>query len=536
LRRIPFSSFQSFSRLYRDYVHEPDKLESYFDGNFRLAEDRAARAEAAAHAHPDRKPLTRLLRKQAQEWDAADDSEPLIRKLEQPDSVAVVTGQQLGLFGGPLYTLYKTLTTIQLASRMERETGRPVVPVFWLEGEDHDFEEIAWCGLFDGDEPRTIACPDDASQQGRAIGRRTLPDGIRSTLDELESLLQPTDFRDDVMRLLREAYVPGRTFLSAFVNVMQTMVGSGRILFISPDDPELKRLGEQVFEHEINDWRGSHDRLEAVSQDLSASWHAQVTASPTNLFLHREDGRMAVDAGEKGLELRNGTPITEADLLDLLSRDPGSFSPNVVLRPLLQDAVLPTAAYVAGPGEVAYFAQFKPLYDWAHIPMPIIYPRASVTLVERRIEKILDRYSLDVPDFEDQLDRLFRKVVLDNMDVDLDDVFSSAGAHIHEAVNAIKPVIQQMDPSLVKSAEAMRAQFMKEWSSLKNRLVKAERSRQDIVRDQLERAALALVPDGTLQERFVSPVYFMNKYGPDFPQRLLDELELDTETHQVLSI
>jgi bacillithiol biosynthesis cysteine-adding enzyme BshC len=245
---------------------------------------------------------------------------------------------------------------------------------------------------------------------------------------------------------------------------------------------------------------------------------------------------MAVDAGEKGLELRNGTPITEADLLDLLSRDPGSFSPNVVLRPLLQDAVLPTAAYVAGPGEVAYFAQFKPLYDWAHIPMPIIYPRASVTLVERRIEKILDRYSLDVPDFEDQLDRLFRKVVLDNMDVDLDDVFSSAGAHIHEAVNAIKPVIQQMDPSLVKSAEAMRAQFMKEWSSLKNRLVKAERSRQDIVRDQLERAALALVPDGTLQERFVSPVYFMNKYGPDFPQRLLDELELDTETHQVLSI
>ncbi|MEQ9104605.1 MAG: bacillithiol biosynthesis cysteine-adding enzyme BshC [Rhodothermales bacterium] len=536
MRRIPFSSFQSFSRLFSDYVHEPDKLESFFNGDFRLAADRAARAEAAASAHPDRKPLTHLLRKQAREWGILDASEPLILKLENPESVAVVTGQQLGLFGGPLYTLYKTLTTIQLASRMELETGRPVVPVFWLEGEDHDFEEIAWCGLFEGDTPKTITCPDDETQNGRAIGRRTLPEGIVGTLDELEGLLQPTEFRDDVMRLLREAYVPGRTFLSAFVQVMQAMTGTGRILFVSPDDPDLKRLGEQVFEHEINDWRGSHERLETVSSSLSTSWHAQVTSSPTNLFLHREDGRVAVDAGDQGLELRDGTPITEADLLDLLSRDPGSFSPNVVLRPLLQDAVLPTAAYVAGPGEVAYFAQFKPLYTWAHIPMPIIFPRASVSLVERRIEKVLDRYSLDVPDLEDQLDRLFRRVVLDNMDVDLDEVFSSAGKHLHEAVNAIKPVIEQMDPSLVKSAEAMRAQFMKEWSGLKNRLVKAERSRQDIVRDQLERAILSLVPDGTLQERFVSPVYFMNKYGPGFTQRLLDELELDTETHQVLSI
>lgn len=536
MRRIPFSSLPSFSRLFSDYVEQPDQLKPFFDGNFREEPDRLARANAAASAHPDRKPLAHLLRKQAREWGIEENSEPLIHKLEHPDAVAVVTGQQLGLFGGPLYTLYKTLTTIQLAARMEAEMGRSVVPVFWLEGEDHDFEEIAWCGLFDGDTPRTIICPEDEAQIGRAIGRRTLPQSITATLDELEGLLQPTEFRNDVMHMLRDAYIPGSTFLAAFVQVMQAMTGPGRILFVSPDDPDLKRLGDHVFEHEINDWQGSHERLESVSASLSSTWHAQVTSAPTNLFLHRENGRQAVDAGEQGLTLRDGTPLTEAELLDLLAREPGSFSPNVVLRPLLQDAVLPTAAYVAGPGEVAYFAQFKPLYAWAHIPMPIIYPRASVTLLERRIEKILDRYELDIPDLEDQLERLFRKVVLDKMDVDLDEAFASAGTHFHEAVNAIKPVIEQVDASLVKSAEAMRAQFMKEWSGLKNRLVKSERSRHEIVKDQLERATQSLVPDGKLQERFVSPIYYMNKYGPDFTQRLLDELELDTETHQVLSI
>lgn len=536
MRRIPFSSFESFSPLFRDYIEHPERLAPYFNGDFRRDADLKQRAAEAAAAHPNRDRLVAMLRGQAATWGLSESSESLIARLEDPASSVVVTGQQLGLAGGPLYTLYKTLSTVQLAAHIESLTGKPCVPVFWLEGEDHDFDEVAWTGMFDGDAAVRVRYEPAVPSGGRSIGRLEFSDEIAATIDRMEALLQPTDFRDGLMATLRSAYRPGRTFIQAFVETMNAMLGPGRVVFVSPDDMALKSLGDHVFEYEINDWRGALRRLEETSTALGRTHHVQVTASATNLFLHEESGRQAVDATNNGLEIRGGRAVTEAELTDLLAADPGRFSPNVVLRPLLQDAVLPTAAYVAGPGEIAYFAQFKSLYEWAHLPMPIIYPRASITLAERRIEKIVERYELDIPDFEDQVDRLFRRVVLDQMEIDLDAAFKDAGAHIHEAVNAIKPVVESVDRSLVKASEAVRASYMKEWAKLKDRVVKAERSQHDLVREQLERAMGSLVPSGSLQERFVSPVYFMNKYGPNLADRLLEQMDLDTTSHQVITL
>ncbi len=536
MRRVPYSSFDSFSSLFQDFISGPEALADYFGGDFRDAAFRKARVDAVVSAPRDRAALAAVLRRQAGNWGLESGSESLIAKLEQPDATAVVTGQQLGLFGGPLYTLFKTLSAIQIAAQMEAESGQPCVPVFWLEGEDHDFEEIAWAGLLDGDDPVRVAYSPAEADVGSATGRMLLDASITHALDRVDDILQPTDFKPALMAALRRAWVPGRPLLHAFVAFMDQIVGAGRVVFISPDDAELKALGSHVFEHEINDWAGSLARLEDTSSALAEHWHAQVTPSATNLFLHTESGRVSVKIQDGTLVLSDGRPVTEAELTDRLASDPGSFSPNVVLRPLLQDAVLPTVAYVAGPGEVAYFAQLRRLYEWAHIPMPIIWPRAGVTLLEGRIDKILQRYALDIPDFEDQLERLFRRVVVANMDVDLDDAFSEAGKHIHEAVNAIKPVITGVDKSLVGASEATRASFMKEWNKLKQRVVKAERSQQDVVCGHLRRAQANLVPGGALQERFISPIYFLNKYGMDLSSRLLETLSTETDAHQVVPL
>lgn len=536
MRRVPYSSFESFSTLFKDFVSDPETLSDWFGGDFRDTAFRKERVDAVLAATRDRAALATVLRRQAQEWDIGESSEPLIAKLEAPDTTAVVTGQQLGLFGGPLYTLYKTLSAIQVAAQVEQETGRACVPVFWLEGEDHDFEEIAWAGLLDGDNPVRVEYAPPAADVGGATGRMVLDASITHALDRVDELLQDTDFKPALMDALRGAWVPGRRLIHAFVAFMETLIGPGRVVFISPDDASLKALGSHVFEHEINDWAGSLSRLEAVSAALEERWHAQVLPSATNLFLHTESGRQSVNVQDGALVLPDGRLITEAELSDRLASDPGSFSPNVVLRPLLQDALLPTIAYIAGPGEVAYFAQFRTLYDWAHIPMPIIWPRAGVTLLEGRIDKILQRYALDITDFEDQLERLFRRVVVANMDVDLDDAFSEAGKHIHEAINAIKPVISGVDKSLVGATEATRAAFMKDWNKLKQRVVKAERSQQDVVSGHLERAQSSLLPEGMLQERFLSPIYFLNKYGLDLSDRLLETLSTDTSTHQVVPL
>ena len=537
MTRLPFSSLDSFSSLYRDYTQDPDALAPFFNGDYRDPDALAQACTRAAEAHPERRELVAALRRQADAFGVAEATASLLDKLEQPGSAAVVTGQQLGLLGGPLYTAYKALTTIQLAEKLEADTGRPVVPVFWLEGEDHDFEEIASAGFMEGDDPLMITYPAEAGENtDTAIGRMLVGPGIDNVLEELERTLPPTDFRDALLETIRSAYAPGTPMLKAFVSLMESILGPGRIAYISPDDPALKEQVRNLFRKELTDFATSSATLEKTSARLSERWHAQVQTQPTNLFVHGDNRRAAIDAVEGGFRTRDGQDMTLEEALEQLDSDPGSFSPNVVMRPLMQDTLLPTAVYVAGPGEVAYFAQFKDLYDWAGIPMPVIYPRASVTLLERRIGRILEKQELGIPDFEEQVDKLFRKVVLDNMETDVDAAFKKASAGLHQAINEIKPVIEGVDRSLVKSAEATRAAFLKEWGQLQGKVIKSEKQQHDVTRGQLERASSSLFPMGKPQERFFSPVYFLNKYGPDFFAGLTDRLDLETSEHQVLEI
>jgi bacillithiol biosynthesis cysteine-adding enzyme BshC len=537
LSRIPFSSFRSFSALFRDYTEHPDRLAPFFSGDWRDASALAGACRAAAEAQRGRAELVSAMRRQAAAFGVADTSATLLDRLADPDAAAVVTGQQLGLLGGPLYTAYKALTTIQLADRLSAETGKPVVPVFWLEGEDHDFEEIASAGMLEGDDPLAVTYADPSADGARtAIGRMNVGPGISDVLEQLERILPPTDFREPLLETIRRAYAPGTPMLKAFVTMMEAILGPGRIAYISPDDAELKGLAKELFRREITDFAGSSAALREASTPLEEQWHVQVRTEPTNLFLHGDRRRMAIDAVDGGFRTRDGQALSEAQLLEMLDADPGQFSPNVVLRPLMQDWLLPTAVYVAGPGEVAYFAQFKGLYAWAGLPMPIIYPRASATLLERRVGRILEKQAMQIPDFEEDIEKLFRQVVLGNMETDVEAAFKKASAGLHQAINEIKPVIEGVDKSLVGSAEAARAAFMKEWAQLQGKVIKAEKGQHDVLKGQLERASSSLFPQGIPQERFLSPVYFLNKYGPDFFSGLTERFDLDTAQHQVLDL
>ncbi len=534
MKRIPFSTFSSFSTLFKDYTEHFENLAPYFAGDFRSDDELKSVARQAAQNHPDRSALVEAVAAQAIEFGVSSSSKQLLDKLKNPSSVAIVTGQQLGLFGGPLYTLYKVITAIQLADKYEREFGIVAVPIFWLEGEDHDFDEIAAAGFLAGDDVTSLRYSPKESGIKTAIGRLVIQEEMTQTLDALEETLQATDFRNELMSLVRGAYAPGRTMLQAFVTVINAILGDGRVLFISPDDAALKSLCSGLFGKELVDFATSARLLEEASAQLSGSYHAQVQTKPTNLFLHSEGGRTALDATSEGFKTRDGRSFEKDELSALLEEQPSLLSPNVVLRPLMQDTLLPTAVYVAGPGEVAYFAQFKALYSWAGLQMPIIYPRASATLLEKRIDKILDKYGLTIPSFEEQFDRLFGQVVVDQMEVDIEGAFKKAGSFLHQAINEIKPLVEQVDRSLVKSTDATRSGMLKEWTRLKERVLKAERSQQDVVKTQLFRASSNLFPFENPQERALSPLYFLNKYGPTFGQTLISTLDLDTTSHQVI--
>jgi bacillithiol biosynthesis cysteine-adding enzyme BshC len=540
VRRLPLAAIQRFPELFTQYCTNYDAVADFYAGDFRSAEARAAAVDRAASYDRDRDTLADVLLEQNERWGLTDAVRTHIGALRESETVAVVTGQQVGLLTGPLYTIYKTITALQLADQLASETGHTVVPIFWMAGEDHDFEEVAHTRVLQHNDLVELAydAPKDSDENRGAVGRLVLTEQIEAVLDKLEETLPPSDFKPGLMDRVRDAYQPGTTLGDAFGQLIRALFPDTGLVLVSSDDARLKQLATPLFRRELTDYGEAYGRIEAASDVLEQKYHAQVHARPTNLFLLEDSSRLPIDAQENGAFVLRGTErtFTESELLDRLKSNPEQFSPNVVLRPLMQDLLLPTAAYVAGPGETSYFAQYRGVYDWAEIPMPIIYPRASVSLVESKVEKVLDKFNLSVADLVEGVDPLFQRVVVDAMAVDVESVFEDATRSLHQAINELKPAVEAVDSTLARSAEATRAALMKEMESFKSRVVRAEKNNQEEVRAQIEKAHANLFPGGTLQERVVSVLYFLNKYSPELLAELRAALDIDTTEHQVVTL
>ncbi len=539
-RRTAFADVPGFSRLFVDYCENFERLAQFYAAPFSDLAQLGSEAERVLSYDRDRGLLVEVLLSQNERWGLDEVTRANIEALGRPESLAVVTGQQVGLFTGPLYTIYKTATAVKLARRLSKDTGSRVVPVFWLEGEDHDLDEIKSIRLLRGNEVVTVAYPFDDPAAGSnygPVGRIRLTEAIESVLREIEETLAPTDFRPEVMRMIRESYRPGETLRDAFARLLKSFFRDDGLVFISPDDRRLKEPAVPLFEKEIGDARRVAEMVAAAGENLATDYHAQLTVRPTNLFYVDKNGRFAIDLEEDGLRIRGrDRSLSRDELIEIVREDPCRISPNVVLRPVLQDRLLPTLTYVAGPSEVAYFAQLKDVYGWAGQPMPVIYPRASVTLVESKIEKLLGQYTLDVVDVGGNVNDLFRRVVIEQMDVDLTETFARADRHLHAAVDEIKPVASSVDRTLERAVEATRAAILNEWKRLQEKVLKAEKRRHDQDRERLDRLQANLYPGGLLQERGLSVLYFVNKYGPGFVERLVAAIDLDTSHHQIIGL
>ncbi len=509
------------------------------------AEDRAEAARAAAEAARHRDAVADVLAEQNRAWGASDGVLGAVERLRQPDAVTVVTGQQLGLFCGPLYTVWKALSAVRLATRLAEETGRPAVPVFWLADEDHDLVEIRRTAFADGPDIRFVTYDDgrDADASREPVGRIVLDgDALDASFRQLEAALPDGPGRDDALRLAREAYQPGRLMRDAFAHLLRALVPD--VVLMSADDARLKRLAAPIVRQELETWARTYADLEAQSADLEAAgFHAQVAPSPVNLFWIGEDGRRlpldpaasAVGGPDEGFELRGENVRHGLDeWLARLEAAPERFSPNVVLRPLVQDTLLPTAATVAGPGEAAYFAQLGPVYRRFGVPMPVIEPRTSVTVVEPGVAKVLDRYGLAVPDIGGDLQALWRRLALEASDLDLDGAFADARQRAEAALDDLEAVVTRVDTSLDGAAGAARAKVTKALGRLEQKAVRVEKRNHDVLRERLERARALLWPGGALQERALSPLGLVARHGVDGPRRLLAAVPLDASVHHVI--
>ena len=534
MQGVPYARLRGFPVLFSTYCTRWEHLAEFYAEDWR--DEASYRTLADQLQSPISVALADALTRQNERWHNPVTAQ--IRMLLEPGALAVVTGQQVGLFGGPLYTFYKALTTVRLARKLEDVTQRPVVPVFWLEGGDHDLLEVSTLHIPAGDSVKPLLYRDHTflpSANVGSVGRLSLQPDIDRVREELCKVLPPTEFRNGILEDYFGAYRVGTTFTDAFARTMVALLRGSPLVLIDPEDAAIKQLAAPLFERALLEHADILERLEVTSRRLARNYHVQVQPRATALFYQDESGRHAVRPEEAGFTVqKRGQALSVSTVVDRIRVQPHQFSPNVVLRPLLQDMLMPTVAYVAGPGEVSYFAQYKSLYDWAGLAMPILYPRASITILEPSVRRVLRRYSLTMVDLAESTGALLERMLIHGSAQE--EAFTGAEHALSGIVAELSPVVAAVDATLQQAVHATGAAWGKDLDRLRRRVRKAEKRKHGVLRSQLSRAQAAAFPCGKLQERVVPAMYFLSKYGPEFLNLLQDGRLLETASHQTLQL
>jgi bacillithiol biosynthesis cysteine-adding enzyme BshC len=529
---IPLERLPWVSALTRDYNHAYDNVAAFYAGN--PAQPHAWRdAIARAQAHPrQRTPLTAVLEAQQLARRAPEASRYACARLGDPRAVAIVTGQQAGLFGGPIYTLLKAITALKLAARIERDFRVPVVPIFWIDAEDHDWDEVSGVGLLDNDLAHhtvRISKPEGANE--KPVARVSLDDSITTALDDLRRLLPPTEFTDDLIYELGRSYTPGVGMTIAFGRWIETLLGPYGLVVFDSADTTAKPLVRELFIRELE----TAGRTAALATEAGAAldahgYHAQVTPSPDSVCLFRLDGvREPIKrAGDGTTDFLIGeTRVPAATLIKDADDHPERFSPNVLLRPLVQDALFPTIAYVGGPSELAYLGQLRGIYDHFGIPMPLVCQRASVTVLDSGASRFLSRYDFPFEQLQRQDERSLNRLLEAQLPPGVEAAFTEAERAITDRLTDLTTVVPSVDPTLEGAVKSLVGKMTHDLEALHGKIIQAAKRKDDTLRRQFVRTRAQAFPEGEPQERTIGFINLLNRYGPALIEILEQELPED---------
>ena len=526
--------------LLRDYIHDFGRLAPFFAGNPRAEGAYREQAERLDSRSYPRAEMADILLAQHAAWETPAVARQRLETLRDPRAIAVVTGQQTGLFGGPLFTLYKALTTVQLADRLQAELRRPVVPVFWMASEDHDVAEADHVLLPDRTGGlATVRHAAWGAPAGFIPANLRLGPGIDGTIQRVCELLPSTDFAPAVCQALAQAFAPERTLAEAFARWMTHLVGDSGLVLVDASDPRLKRLAAPVFLREVEGAPRSSRDILAVSESLRAlGYAAQIEARPdgVNCFLLR-DGRRSLAREGAGFRLRDGGGLlATAEVRRLVQQQPDLFSPNVALRPVTQDFLFPTLAYVAGPNELAYFAQLRPLYDSLDVCMPLVVPRAFLTLMEPRTTQLLERFHLSLSDLILDPEQLATRVLRAHLPSDFETTLGQARRGVDEIFRGVGEAIAAVDPTLKATVGQTAGHIKGHLDQLERKAVQALKRREAETRQQVLRVREALMPGGRPQERVFPVLPYLAKYGPGLIQTIRRAIDGPGWEHELVTV
>jgi bacillithiol biosynthesis cysteine-adding enzyme BshC len=537
---LPFSQIPHATRLFTDFLAYLPNVQPFYPRSPNFGEWSKEEASRISYDSTRRERVTAILERQNESWNAFPQTLTNLARLRK-GAAAVVTGQQVGLFGGPMFDIYKALTAVKLAEEATA-AGVDSVPVFWLATYDHDLAEVNHVSIPGPDGAPQVLITPSHDVPGAPVSAVRLGDEILPLVEQAAKLLGDSE----AAQFLRESYRPGESLGTAFARLYAKVFGEWGVIILDASDAELDRVAEPMFRAAIE----RADELESVllsrGQALEAAgYHQQVkvTSSSVLLFTMRQGARTPIHRRGNGATAEfviggdsAAEKLSQTELLSRIRSTPEHFSPNVLLRPIIQDYLLPTLAYTGGAAEAAYFAQTGSVYEVLLGRVTPLVPRFSATLVEPKIQRLLERHGITVQEVFAGPDALRRQLAERGLPQDLQAAFEATKKSLDSHLSSVKEKLVKLDRTLVDAAETARSKIEYQLERLHSQAARAEALKSELVARHAEMLSHALYADKALQERGIGAVYFLARYGREFLHQLHDAIQSDCHDHQILEL
>ena len=523
-----------YSDIYIDFLNREGKATRFY-----YSSDINRVAEKLDEILYNRDKLVNILLKQNKVYNSSQNTIANIKRLKNPKAVCVFAGQQACLFGGPFLVVLKALAITKAAKIYEEKLNRPVIPIFWIAGDDHDFEEANHTFILDKNSDSQKVSYNTAPQLKIPTSEIKFSNEIElhQVKQNLKNTIEQSDFTSELYDLIESSYTTDDTMVTAFGKFMAGLTKNLGLIFFNPSDPEAKRIAQPFFKELLEKQDELHKQVNKTNKEIIfQGYHLQVEkkANAAYLFYNCEE-RTPVFLEENHYKVGNRT-FTKDELLECVEKHPERFSPDVMTRPVMQSFLFPVLSQKGGPAEIAYLAQINPIFELFGLIPPYHKGRASATLVEKRFEKTIEEYDITFEELTGDIEQVINRIMEKSFPEDLDIKFNELRNSVKEKFKEFSRNSLQFDMSLEKYSEQIMGKIDYNFNAFEKKLFSSHKKKSQQTRDKIYKLWHTLYTNRVLQERSLNITYFLAKYGLGFVDKLYDALDSEEKSHQIIKV
>lgn len=538
-------SLPAANRFATDYLAGSNGLQSFFHYNYQVENDYVHRLDELKNRSFMRVELADHIESFMSRYAHSDKTADSIRKLKEENSVAVIGGQQAGILTGPLYTIHKVISIIKLAEQKEAELGVPVVPIFWIAGEDHDYQEVNHVYVMNNSKREKWLYPEKNLEKKMVSEICINKERCYNWIEEIFGTFGETQHTKQVLAFALGSLETADSFVDFFASIIMELFKDSGLLIVDSGNKELRKLEKEFFIRQINEYKKITSAVLDQQKITGAAGYPKmidISENAANIFYYDEEVKERIllqyDYENSMFTGKNDEVKFSLDeLLEIANEYPERLSNNVVTRPLMQESLFPTLAFIGGPGEIAYWAELKLMFEHFGLKMPPLVPRLNITILDRSIETDLNDLGLDLKEVLTSGAGTHELKFIESLkDREVEELFANVKSMLDEQYKLVREKSSRIDAGLLPLLEKNESIVLSQLSFMEGKIEEAVCRKHDHILKKFARIENALRPGGSPQERVWNPFYYLNRYGLRFISELLDLDYRFDGTHKIIKM